>query len=150
MTSEQRESIIRVIGDLLTDQNVRKMKEYVQHGSVTTYRHSVNVVKMAYLLNDRFHLNADLEVLLTAALLHDFYLYDWHDKPLSDLHGYRHPARAAENAVRIFGVNDHVQAAIRTHMWPFTLFKFPHSEEAWIVCIADKLSSMAETLWMRD
>ncbi|MBO4396855.1 MAG: HD domain-containing protein [Eubacterium sp.] len=149
MTTDQKKVIRGVIGEYLDSPYVRRMKNYIQHGNVTTYRHSVNVVKMAYLLNEKFHLNADLEVLLTAALLHDFYLYDWHDRPTGDLHGYRHPARAVKNAVRIFGVNDRVQAAIRTHMWPLTFFSIPKSKEAYILCYADKLTSMAETLWMR-
>ena len=149
MTSEQKRAIRAIIGDYLADPNVQQMKEYIQHGNVTTWRHVVNVVKMAYILNERLHMNADPSVLLPAALLHDFYLYDWHDRPLSDLHGYRHPARAAANAERYFGAGEPVQAAIRTHMWPFTLFKRPKTKEAWLVCIADKLASMSETLWMR-
>ena len=149
MKKEQRQEILRVIGDYLSDPHVQQMKDYIQHGSVTTYRHSVNVVKLAYYLNERFGLHADLEVLLPAALLHDFYLYDWHDRPNFDLHGYRHPARAEKNAIEILNVNERVGSAIRTHMWPLTLFKRPRSTEAWIVCAADKLASLSETLWMR-
>ncbi len=149
MTSEQKKVIKSVIGKYLDSPYVQKMKEYIQHGNVTTYRHSVNVVKMSYLLNEKLHMNADLEVLLTAALLHDFYLYDWHDRPTGDLHGYKHPARAAKNAVRFFGVDKRVQDAIISHMWPLTFFSIPVSKEARILCYADKLTSMAETLWMR-
>ena len=149
MTSSDKQEILAVIGKYLARDEVREMKEYIQHGNVTTYRHVVNVVKLAYILDEKLGNKADREVLLTAALLHDFYGYDWHEKPLSDLHGYRHPHRAAERARGILEVDERVQAAIESHMWPFTLTKLPRSREAWLVCMADKLASMSETLWMR-
>ena len=150
MTSEDKQEIRDVIGRYLSNDEVRQMKEYVQHGSITTYRHVVNVVKLAYIIDEKLGKKSDREVLLTSALLHDFYGYDWHEKPLSDLHGYRHPHRAAQRAKEVFDVDDKVQSAIETHMWPFTLTKIPCSREAWIVCLADKMASLSETLWMRD
>ena len=149
MTKEDKKTIYRTIKPYLKDPYVQEMKEYIQHGDVTTYRHSINVVKMAFLIDKKFRLGADRETLLTAALLHDCYLYDWHDKPLSDLHGYRHPHRAAQTVAGHFDVDEKVLAAIESHMWPLTLRTPPTSREAVIVCLADKLSSMAETLWMR-
>ena len=149
MTSTEKQEILDVIGKYLEHPRVQEMRDYIQHGSISTYKHVVNVTKIAYRLDKKYGLGADREVLLTAALLHDFYLYDWHDKPYSDLHGYRHPARAAEKAVTVFKVDDRVKSAIQTHMWPFTLRKIPKSREAWIVCMADKIASMMETLWMR-
>ena len=150
MPAEDKQEIRDVIGTLLKSDEVRQMKDYVQHGSVSTYRHVVNVVKLAYILDEKLGNKSDREVLLTAALLHDFYGYDWHEKPLSDLHGYKHPHRAAERARDIFQVDERVASAIETHMWPFTLTKLPRSREAWIVCFADKMASLSETLWMRD
>ena len=149
MKNEDKQEILAVIGEYLPHPDVQEMKEFIQHGSVTTYRHVVNVVKLAYILDKKTGKKADRKVLLTAALLHDFYGYDWHDKPLSDLHGYRHPHRAAVRAGEILGADESVQAAIETHMWPFTLLKLPMSREAWLVCMADKLASLSETLWMR-
>ncbi|MBR1874193.1 MAG: HD domain-containing protein [Eubacterium sp.] len=149
MTSNEKQEILDVIGKYLEHPRVQEMKEYIQHGSVSTYKHVVNVTKIAYRLDKKLHLGNDREVLLTAALLHDFYLYDWHDKPYSDLHGYRHPARAAKNAEEIFGVDERVISAIESHMWPFTLTKIPKSREAWTVCMADKIATVIETLWMR-
>ncbi|MEE3468004.1 MAG: HD domain-containing protein [Eubacterium sp.] len=149
MTTEEKQEILGVIGPFLEYEDVRRMKEYIQHGNVTTYRHVVNVVKLSYIIDEKLGKKADREALLTAALLHDFYGYDWHEKPLSDLHGYRHPHRAAERAREVFGVDDRVHTAIETHMWPFTLTKIPRSREGWILCMADKLASLSETLWMR-
>ena len=149
MTSGEKQEILAVIGKYLASEEVQEMKRYIQHGSVTTYRHVVNVVKLAYIIDEKYGSKSDREVLLTAALFHDFYGYDWHKRPIGDLHGYRHPHRAAERAGEIFGVDEHVKSAIESHMWPFTLTKVPRSREAWIVCMADKLASLSETLWMR-
>lgn len=149
MNKNDKQEILAVIGRYLRDPQVQEMKTFIQHGNVSTYLHVVNVVKLSYILDRRLGSKSDPEVLLTAALLHDFYGYDWHEKPWSDLHGYRHPHRAAVNAGEVFGVGEDVQAAIETHMWPFTLFKVPRSREAWLVCMADKLASLSETLWMR-
>ena len=38
---------------------------------------------------------------------------------------------------------------IRSHMWPLNPERVPRSKEAWIVCVADKLVSLHETLFRR-
>lgn len=149
MRSEDKAEIQEVIGKYLWSDEVREMKDFIQHGEITTYKHVINVVKLCYIIDNKYNLKANREVLLTAALLHDFYGYDWHDCKLSELHGFKHPLTAADRAKEVFDVNEHVQDAIRSHMWPFTLLHIPRSKEAWILCIADKLASMSETLWMR-
>jgi uncharacterized protein len=80
------------------------------------------------------------------ALLHDFFLYDWHipDKTRR-WHGFTHPRIALENAKKYFKLNEKEKDIILNHMWPLTV-KFPRSREAFIVCIADKICSIIETL----
>lgn len=65
--------------DMETEKLVSEMKRYVQHGRVSTYEHCVSVVRLSLGINRAFHLNADMDSLLKGAMLHDFYLYDWHD-----------------------------------------------------------------------
>ena len=52
-----------------------------QHGAVTTFAHSIRVACLAVWMADRLHLwdKVDLQSLVRAALLHDYFLYDWHD-----------------------------------------------------------------------
>ena len=52
-----------------------------QHGVVTTFAHSIRVACLSVWLADRLHLwnRVDLRSLIRAALLHDYFLYDWHD-----------------------------------------------------------------------
>ena len=59
------------------------MREFIQHGDVTTYQHCKNVVVVSCWINHRFHLGADETTLAVGAFLHDFYLYDWHKQALS-------------------------------------------------------------------
>ena len=135
---------------LIKDPHVQEMKRYIQHGKVTTYEHCVSVTKACDRLNRRLHLGADERTLLTGAILHDFYLYDWHGRSLKDwTHSYKHPIIACQNAVTYFDVDEDVQHMIRCHMWPFTFWRIPRSREAWILVIADKYCSLKETLFCR-
>ncbi len=132
-------------------EKIQEMKNYIQHGHITTYEHCERVTELSFLLNRRFRLKADEERLVTGAFLHDFYLYDWHhdDDGSHRLHGFFHPAKASENAKKYFGINNDVAEIIQHHMWPLTISKIPRSREAWIVCMADKLISTRETIMER-
>lgn len=135
---------------LKNDPKVLKMKNYIQHGQTTTYEHCIHVAEVSKRMNRRFHLNAKEEDLLLGALLHDFFLYDWHDLTLKDLHGLFHPRSALQNANRYFLVNDNVQNIILSHMFPLTITSLPKSKEAWIVCFVDKYVSLKETIFRRN
>ncbi len=147
-TDKDIEIIRQELDKYLDNPEVQKMRGYVAHGRKNVYDHCLSVVVMAYQLNKRFKLHAARHTLLVGALLHDLYLYDWHDKPYSlnvfSMHGYTHPEEARKNAVRIFDVDKKIQKVIRSHMWPLTLRSFPSSKEAAIVCMADKLVATLE------
>lgn len=139
-----------ILGGLKRDPFVVRMKNYVQHGRVSTYEHCMNVARASYRLNRRLRLGADEKTLLRGALLHDFYLYDWHEKDASHRrHGFHHADAAARNAGTLLGASEQEREIIRSHMWPLTLSRVPKSREAWIVCLADKWCSLLETLFMR-
>lgn len=142
-----------IIGSLMNEPKVQKMKQYIQHGDVSTYEHCIRVARAAYVIDKKLGGRCDKRVLLTSALLHDFYLYDWHDEDGGhhNLHGYIHSERASRMARRHFGrlIDERTIAAIRSHMWPLNLTKIPRSREAWVVCLADKYCSTEETLRFR-
>ncbi len=127
------------------DPRVMRMQEYIQHGQVTTYDHCINVARTAFWLNCHFHLGADEHKLVRAALLHDYFLYDWHDKG-DHLHGYHHPAIASSNAREDFELTYAEQKMIESHMWPLTLFHIPTSRGGWILMLVDKLCSSGEII----
>lgn len=147
---EERRAIVReALGEELADERVLRMGEYIQHGDVTTLAHCLAVAEKSYELAERFGVldRVDLRAMLRAALLHDFYLYDWHEKDASHRwHGFHHAERAAANARDLLGAGEAEQAIIRSHMWPLNLTKPPRSREGWIVTLADKIVAAKETL----
>lgn len=135
---------------IMRDEKSLQMKNYIQHGAVSTYDHCENVARMCYRINKATGEKADMESLLTSAFLHDFFLYDWHEKKLKNkIHGFTHPKVAANNAKEHFKIGEKEQKSIRSHMWPLTVYRIPTSREAWILCLADKFCSGLETVTMR-
>ena len=131
--------------DLKKVAKVQEMKSFIQHGNITTYDHACHVAEMSKKINQRFFVEADEYILYEGAMLHDFFLYDWHNVPLRKWHGFTHAGRAARNAVRYCNVCPEVEHVIASHMWPLTPFAMPKTKEAWIVCLADKIVSTKET-----
>lgn len=141
-----RERVYHILSDLISHPTALEMKKYIQHGDVSTYEHAFAVATLCYKLSYRSR-SVDAELLCRAAFLHDLYLYDWHDPdPAHKWHGFHHAQRAADNAVRIFGVSDKARRIISTHMWPLNITKIPASREAWILTLADKHISAKETV----
>ena len=80
------------------------------------------------------------------ALLHDYFLYDWHKAdPSHRLHGFYHPGTALRNARQDFALTPREENIIHRHMFPLTPMP-PATREAWIVCLADKYCAAAETV----
>ncbi len=133
--------------DLLQSEHIYKMNLYIQHGKTTTFTHCLVVAYYSYWLSLHLPFHLDRKSVARGALLHDFYLYDWHIPHESHrLHGFYHPGFALKNAKRYFNLNDTETDIIKNHMWPLTLTSMPHNREAALVCIVDKICSLAETL----
>ena len=108
------------------------------HRGSNCYIHSFKVAKLAIKRAIR-HKNVNLEVILIASILHDYYLYDWREeKEKKKGHAKNHPLIAAEQAKKDFDVSKKVQKIIKSHMWPFNIKEFPNTTEARIVSLADK------------
>lgn len=150
LTAKERDRLRLLLGRYVEDVHVQEMKQFKQHGAVSTFEHCMNVVRVSYWLNQRLGLHADESVLVIGALLHDFYLYDWHvPENTHRFHGFSHAREASRNAVRYFKINKRTQAVIVSHMWPLNITCIPRSREAVIVCAADKICSAIETVWQR-
>ena len=140
-----------IMKELQADEHVQQMKKYRQHGRITTYDHCADVARLCWKINNKLHLHADRATLVKGAMLHDFYLYDWHSEDNGEhhWHGYIHAEKARKNAVELLAADEKVQHVIYSHMWPLNLTRVPRSLEAWIVCLADKYVSLKETVMRR-
>ena len=91
-------------------------------------------------------LRVDERALVRGALLHDYFLYDWHDPdPSHRWHGFFHPQTALKNAERDFSVGDTERDMIAHHMFPLVP-RPPRCRESALLCLADKLCALRETL----
>lgn len=121
-------------------------KEFIQHGTCSVYEHCLRVAGLSCRIAARLPGTADMDSLMRGALLHDYFLYDWHEKDSSHrLHGFFHPGKALENAREDFLLTAREEDIISRHMFPLTPIP-PITREAWIVCMADKICSLQETL----
>ena len=137
--------------DILHSKNFQLMKEYIQHGNVTVNLHVMTVARYSVALTDFLHISCSRRELIRGALLHDYFLYDWHipDKENPHrLHGFYHPGTALRNASKEYMLSEREKNIIKRHMWPLTVVP-PRYREAWIVTMADKWCSLLETLHMR-
>ena len=148
MKTHEEKHFSRLFSEVNRDGKLEQMRAFIQHGSVTTYDHCIAVARLSFQMNRRLRIRAREKELVRGALLHDYFLYDWHhwDGPL---HGPHHPKVALKNAKRDFSLTKREENIIRSHMWPLTLFHYPRTREAVIVCIADKICSARETLFAR-
>lgn len=146
LTHQQKATFNHLVLPLLKHPEVRKMMDYTQHGDTSCLAHCLSVTYTSYVFSKRLGINIDEASLIRGALLHDFFLYDWHDKDAHQrFHGFRHPGIALQNARTYFDLNDIECDIISHHMWPLTPTP-PHSKEAYIVTCMDKWCSIKETI----
>ena len=78
-------------------------------------------------------------------MLHDYFLYDWHDKANGHhWHGFTHSGTALHNASEDWKLTPVEREIIKKHMFPLTPIP-PTCREAWLVCLADKICAAKET-----
>ena len=143
------ENLIKAEGnDILHSRNHKSTRKAIQHGNVSVRRQAINVARYSLLINEKLGIKCNKRDLIRGALLHDYFLYDWHDKdhisPLR-LHGFFHPGIALRNAEKEYRLSTKQKDIIRKHMWPLTIVP-PKCREAWVVSMADKYCSLMETL----
>ena len=124
-----------------------QMADLTQHGSTSTLEHSAAVAYVALAADMLLGLGLDEKALVTGGLLHDYFLYDWHDPAQAPdrLHGFTHPRHALDNAECDFDLDDTTRDVISRHMFPFLPIP-PRTKEGWLVCLADKACTSAEVI----
>lgn len=121
------------------------MDGFTQHGDTSCLKHTIAVAYYSVKLAEMLGISYKKSDLIRGAILHDYFLYDWHDGNGRQVHGFTHPTTALLNADRDFTLTDTERDIIKKHMFPLTLVP-PKCREAWIVCMVDKACSLYETL----
>jgi uncharacterized protein len=127
--------------------------EFSDMGSRTTHKHEsrqkhlLNVAYYAVKFARPFHL--DLEVVVRAALLHDFYPYQRFKKHTKYReHIKRHPREALKHAEEHFKLSEKERNIILCHMWPLVKGR-PKFKEAIPVILADNFAAITENFYHR-
>lgn len=135
--------------DIIHSDNFQMTKAHIQHGNMTVNDHCMSVARYSLILNKKLRLHCNQRDLIRGSLLHDYFLYDWHDKGYvperKRLHGFWHPGIALRNADKEYQLTDIQRDIIKKHMWPLTIVP-PVCRESWVVTGADKYCSLMETL----
>lgn len=141
----------QLVGDILYHKEFVRLKDY-HHHSNHIYDHVHRVAFLSYCIAKVLSLN--YEAAARGGLLHDFFLYDWRERKLTDsaggrqqrgLHGREHPYTALENSRRFFIVSDREADIIVKHMFPKTR-ALPRYPESFVVSISDKIAAVYEYL----
>lgn len=147
MTREEAEAIIeRYAADILASEGMAEQRTFVQHGSMSTYEHSLGVTRACLAVARYLPLSLDVRALVRGALLHDYYGYDWHEHSTrSRGHALHHASRAAERAREHFCISELEYEMVSHHMFPLVPLP-PRHAEAWLLCAVDKAVALGETL----
>lgn len=144
-------------GDILAHPRFQQLRAFEHHGvNNSVYDHSVAVAEAACGLAHLMCLSeSETASVVRAALLHDFFGYDWHGerfrrylshfsgiRRITHMHGFIHGHIAADRARHMFGLSARECEAIARHMFP--LAAMPRTRIAWIVTLADKAVASKE------
>lgn len=140
------EIVVLYGSDILSSTGMQLEKKFIQHGHTSVYEHSYNVAYMCIYISLFFRIKVDKRSLVRGALLHDYFLYDWHVPDKSHrFHGFTHAKKALNNAKHDFILSRIEEDMIKKHMFPLNLSP-PKYRESIILCIADKICSLKETI----
>ena len=144
--------------DILNHPLFIETKNLMHHGNGNTvYEHSLATAITAYSISKKLGLSDELVISTTrAALLHDFFGYDWHEdwfknylsqysgwQRFKRTHAFIHGDIAAERAKEHFNLSERQLKAIKSHMFP-VCFSVPTNCEAWIITLSDKIVATRE------
>ncbi len=137
--------VILCLREMLGASRLNIMLELNQHGNTKCLCHTLAVVYCALDMAKRMHIDINKRELIRGGILHDYFLYDWHDgKRERRIHGFTHPSIALKNAEQDFELSKRERDIIKKHMFPLTVIP-PVTKESWLICIADKICALRET-----
>lgn len=149
LTAEELAFFNHLLREVANRTDLLQTDRFIQHGDTSTLWHSIAVAYYSLWLARRLRLACRWKSLVSGALLHDYFLYDWHiPAPDHRFHGFTHPRAALRNAQRDWQLDAVQQNIIIRHMFPLTPVP-PLCREGLLVCLVDKGCSLAETFRRR-
>lgn len=144
MTPKERQYFDKILRSVESNTDLLACKAFCHHGQTNLYDHNLAVARKAYKMLLFFKVNHK-EDIITGALLHDYFLYDWHIKEgRKPFHGLYHPRIALDNAREAMAISPLTADVIKKHMFPLTPLP-PKYLGSWLVCLADKMCAVQET-----
>ena len=134
------------VADLLKSEVVQQMKQYMHHGHTTCFQHCLNVSYYNYIFCKLLSLDARAGA--RAGLIHDLFLYDWHDyvrEKGQRMHGWTHAATALANAQKYFDITPMEADIIEKHMFPMNI-ALPKYKETVVIIMVDKICGAWEVI----
>lgn len=148
MVRDRTGNVAKCIGTLSQNNDFLGMAGYLQHGRTDCLLHCIAVAYYSQKIAAVCNIRLDENSLIRGALLHDFFLYDWHEQDASHkFHGFTHPKIALKNALCSWDLNDTEKDIILKHMFPL-IPAMPQYKESMLVCIIDKICSVREALYI--
>ena len=146
LPKEKEDKFYSFVKDITKNSRFYQCKQYTQHGDTSVWEHCIKVAHTAYALSHKFNIKVSEAELIRGALLHDYFLYDWHEKNWPNkIHGYTHPRKACKEALKDFDLTKREQDMILHHMFPLTPMP-PKYREGVLLCLADKMCATRETV----
>lgn len=140
----------RLVSPYTNSSQIQQMNNFIAHGQTTVFEHSYLVARLSYKICTILPIRVDIHSVVAGAMLHDFYLYDWHKvDPKHKWHGKVHGYTAYQNASQYFIINNKTKNIIESHMWPKNFKEKPRSTEAIIVSVSDKIQASIEAIYRR-
>ncbi len=129
---------------LLTSGRLMRTKTFIQHSDLSVFQHCAHVAYVSCIICMKLHIAVSWTEMIRGALLHDYFLYDWHDrKSCHPRHPTYHPTLAMRNALEDYTLTEKEMQIIQRHMWPITIIP-PTCREGWAVTLADKICTILE------
>ena len=141
------QEFLDIIDPIIKNEEVQKMNNFKHHKNCTCLEHSLHVAEKCYQICKKR--NLDYVSATRAGLLHDLFLYNWHEESgikKHYLHGFFHPKASLINATKIINLNKIEKDMIIKHMWPLTI-KLPRYKETYVICWVDKVCCVKEVLY---
>lgn len=132
-----------LIKELLENETVKEMNQYMQHFDTTCYEHCYRASFYCYKISKK--LNLDYKSAARGAMLHDLFLYDWRKKlnGRKGLHAFTHGKTSCKNACKLFNLNYKEKDMIERHMFPVTIIP-PKTKEGFLLTLVDKYCTLIE------